>query len=48
MREIKDRNTEQHQEGNSVNTESPVFIFHMHIYFTPKGVGEATDFINTI
>ena len=48
MREIKDRNTEQHWEGNSVNTESATFIFHMLIYSTPKGEGEARDFINRI
>ena len=40
MREIKDRNTEQHLEGNSVNTEPPLIIFYLLIYSTPKGVGE--------
>lgn len=45
MRERRDRNTEQHQERNSVNTELPKFIFHIFIYFTPEGMGEATDLI---
>ena len=40
MREIKDRNTEQHQEGNSVNTEQISFIFNLLIYFSPIGEGE--------
>lgn len=46
----KNRNTEWHWEGHSVplNTESTSFIFHMCIYFTPKGQGDPTDFINMI
>lgn len=48
MREIKDRNTEQPWEELSVNTEPPVFIFHMLRYFTPKGEGEGTDLTNMI
>ena len=48
MKEIKDRNTEQHWEGNSVNTESNLYS-PMLIYFPPKeDGGEATDFINMI
>ena len=45
MREIKDRNTEQHQEGNSMNTDLPEFIFHMLIYFTPKWERGGNNFI---
>ena len=48
MREIKDRNTEEHQEGNSVTTEPPVVIIHTLVYFTPKGEGGATDLMNII
>lgn len=46
MRGIEDRNTEQHQEGNSANTEPPTFIFHYTSL--QRGRGEATDFINII
>ena len=43
MREIKDRNTEQHWEGNSMNTECASFIFHMLIiHFTPEGERECS------
>lgn len=48
MRERRDRNKEQHQEGNSVKTELSMLIFHILIYFTPEGSGEAIDFINMI
>ena len=37
--EVRDRNTELHQEGHSVNIVFALFIFHMLIYFTPKGEG---------
>lgn len=39
IREIRDINTAQHQEGHLVNTELPLFIFHILKYFTPKGEG---------
>ena len=38
MREIRDRNTEQHQDAHSVNTEK-TFVFYVLIYFTPNGDG---------
>lgn len=34
MREIKGRNTELHWDGSSV----PAFIFHVLMFFDPKGV----------
>ena len=37
MREIMDRNTDQHREENSVTTEITHVYFHMLMYFTPKG-----------
>lgn len=40
--------TEQHHGGHSVNPESTSFIVHTLLYFTPKGRGEVTDFINTV
>ena len=51
MREIRDRNTEQHWEGNSVNTESQIrtHLFSTCLYTSvQKGSGEAIDFINMI
>ena len=47
-REIKDRNTEQHREGNSVNTKSTIVCFpHANILQSERR-WEATDFINMI
>ena len=43
MREIRDRNTEQHQEGHSVNTESTSLIFHMPIYYKRGGGMQQTS-----
>ena len=48
MKEKRDRNTKQHQEGYSVNRESASFIFHILMDFTPKGERETTDFITMI
>lgn len=50
LREMRDdRNAEQHWEGNSVNTESPTFMFHMSLNSSlQRGKEEATDFINII
>lgn len=39
IREIRDINTAQDQEGHLVKTELPLFIFHILKYFTPKGEG---------
>ena len=45
VREIKDRNTGQHQGGNLVNTAITHVYFHMLMYDTPKGV-ERGDRLN--
>ena len=50
--ERRDRNTDQHQEGNPVHTEfhihPPLFSTCLFIYFTPEGEGEAIDCLNRI
>ena len=43
-REIRDRNTEWHQEGNPVNTDF-VFLPHAYIFHSERAAG--ANFINT-
>lgn len=47
-RRNRDRNTEQHGGGHSVNTESTSFIFRMLIYSIPKGGAGFTNRIEAI